>query len=315
MVELCEFNKIHIRKAYHAVSLFYCAKSNPMNALLRIAVQKSGRLLEGSLKLLKECGLSFNNGSQQLKAPARNFPAEILFLRDDDIPQYVQDNVADIGIIGENVFVEKNKSIDLVERLDFSRCRLSIAVPKAENYHGIQWLEGKNIATSYPTIVQQFLNKHKIRAGIHEISGSVEIAPGIGLAEAICDIVSTGSTLISNGLKEVEVVMQSEAVMVVNQSLTPEKQEILDRLLFRLKAVQTARNNKYILLNAPNDSIENIKSVIPGMKSPTVMPLSKPGWSSLHSVVNENDFWDKIDQLKGAGAQGILVVPIEKMII
>ena len=286
-----------------------------MNALLRIAVQKSGRLLEGSLKLLKECGLSFNNGGQQLKAPARNFPAEILFLRDDDIPQYVQDNVADIGIIGENVFVEKNKSIDLVERLDFSRCRLSIAVPKAENYHGIQWLEGKNIATSYPTIVQQFLNRHKIEAGIHEISGSVEIAPGIGLAEAICDIVSTGSTLISNGLKEVEVVMQSEAVMVVNQSLTREKQEILDRLLFRLKAVQTARNNKYILLNAPNDSIEKIKSVIPGMKSPTVMALSKPGWSSLHSVVNENDFWDKIDQLKGAGAEGILVVPIEKMII
>lgn len=286
-----------------------------MNALLRIAVQKSGRLLEGSLKLLKECGLSFNNGNQQLKAPARNFPAEILFLRDDDIPQYVQDNVADIGIIGENVFIEKNKSIDLIERLDFSKCRLSIAVPKAENYAGIQWLEGKNIATSYPTIVRQFLEKHHIKAGIHEISGSVEIAPGIGLAEAICDIVSTGSTLISNGLKEVEVVMHSEAVMVVNRSLTSEKKEILNKLLFRLKAVQTARNNKYILLNSPNDAIEKIKTVIPGMKSPTVMPLSKPGWSSLHSVVNENDFWDKIDQLKDAGAQGILVVPIEKMII
>ncbi len=285
-----------------------------MNTTLRIAIQKSGRLQEGSLALLKESGLSFNNGKDQLKATARNFPVELLFLRDDDIPQYVEDNVADVGIVGENVFVEKQKRNDLIKRLDFSKCRLSIAIPRADTYTGIEFLQGKNIATSYPTIVQQFLDKNNITAGIHEISGSVEIAPGIGLADAICDIVSTGSTLLSNGLKEVAIVMQSEAVMVANPEMTAAKKEILDKLIFRIEAVQSAKSSKYILLNCPNDAIEKITSVLPGINSPTIMPLSKPGWSSLHSVVNENDFWEKIDQLKSFGAQGILVIPIEKMI-
>jgi ATP phosphoribosyltransferase len=286
-----------------------------MQNVLRIAIQKSGRLQEGSLDLLKESGLSFSNGKDQLKTMARNFPVEVLFLRDDDIPQYVEDKVADIGIVGENVFVEKQKRNMLVKRLDFAKCKLSIAVPRAENYSGVQWLEGKNIATSYPTIVRSFLEKHKISAGIHEISGSVEIAPGIGLADAICDIVSTGSTLLSNGLKEVEVVMHSEAVIIANPELEKEKQEILDKLLFRIEAVNKAKNNKYILLNCPNTAIEQITSVIPGMKSPTIIPLQREGWSSLHSVVDENDFWEKIYQLKALGAEGILVVPIEKMIV
>jgi ATP phosphoribosyltransferase len=285
-----------------------------MSTILRIAIQKSGRLQEGSLALLKESGLSISNGKDQLKTTARNFPVEILFLRDDDIPQYIEDNVADIGIVGENVLVEKQKKNELIKRLDFAKCRLSIAVPRAENYTGVQYLEGKNIATSYPIIVQQFLDRNKIKAGIHEISGSVEIAPGIGLADAICDLVSTGSTLLSNGLKEVEVVMQSEAVLIANQNLNTEKKEILSKLLFRIEAVQSAKNSKYILLNCPNEAIPKITSVIPGMNSPTIMPLSKPGWSSLHSVVNENDFWERIDQLKSFGAQGILVIPIEKMI-
>jgi len=285
-----------------------------MSTILRIAIQKSGRLQEGSLALLKESGLSFSNGKDQLKTVVRNFPVEILFLRDDDIPQYVEDQVADVGIVGENVFVEKQRNNNLVKRLDFAKCRLSIAVPRAENYTGLNNLQGKNIATSYPVIVQKFLDEHNIRAGIHEISGSVEIAPGIGLADAICDIVSTGSTLLSNGLKEVEVVMQSEAILISSPQLSPEKQEIVERLLFRFDAVQSAKSNKYILLNCPNEAIEKITSVIPGMNSPTIMPLSKPGWSSLHSVVNENDFWEKIDLLKSFGAQGILVIPIEKMI-
>lgn len=281
---------------------------------LRIAIQKSGRLQEESLKLLKESGLHFSNGKDQLKTQARNFPVELLFLRDDDIPQYVEDKVADAGIVGENVFIEKQKKNELVRRLDFAKCRLSIAIPRAENYTGIQFLEGKNIATSYPVIVQQYLDKHKIKAGIHEISGSVEIAPGIGLADAICDIVSTGSTLLSNGLKEVETVIQSEAVLIATPELASDKKEILDKLIFRINAVQSAKNNKYILLNCPNEAIEKITSVIPGMKSPTIMPLSRKGWSSLHSVVDENDFWEKIYQLKSFGAEGILVIPIEKMI-
>jgi ATP phosphoribosyltransferase len=285
-----------------------------MNTVLRIAIQKSGRLQEGSLQLLKESGLSFN-GKDQLKTQVRNFQAELLFLRDDDIPQYVEDKVADVGIVGENVFAEKQKKNEIIKRLDFAKCRLSIAVPRAENYQGLSYLQGKNIATSYPNIVQKFLQTNNIEAGIHEISGSVEIAPGIGLADAICDLVSTGSTLLSNGLKEVEVVMQSEAVMIINPELEKEKKNILDKLLFRIEAVQKAKNNKYILLNCPNEAIEKITSVIPGMKSPTVIPLSREGWSSLHSVVNENDFWEKIDQLKSFGAQGILVVPIEKMIV
>ena len=286
-----------------------------MNTLLRIAIQKSGRLQEGSLDLLKESGLSFGNGKDQLKAQARNFPVEVLFLRDDDIPQYVEDKVADVGIVGENIFLEKRKKNQLVKRLDFAKCRLSIAVPRSENYDGIKSLDGKNIATSYPNIVMDFLKKNGISAGIHEISGSVEIAPGIGLADAICDIVSTGSTLLGNGLKEVEVVMQSEAVVIANPDLIIEKQDILEKLLFRMEAVKKAKNNKYILMNCPNDSISKITSVIPGMNSPTVIPLGRPGWSSLHSVVDENDFWEKIDLLRSFGAEGILVIPIEKMIV
>lgn len=284
-----------------------------MFVMLRIAIQKSGRLQEDSMKLLKESGLSFSNGSQ-LKTQVRNFPVELLFLRDDDIPQYVEDRVADVGIVGENVFIEKQKNNEIVKRLDFAKCRLSIAIPRNEEYSGVASLQGKNIATSYPVIVQQFLNRHNIVAGIHEISGSVEIAPGIGLADAICDIVSTGSTLLSNGLKEVETVLQSEAVLIATTGLQPEKQQILDQLIFRIDAVQSAKNNKYILLNCPNTAIEKITSIIPGMKSPTIMPLGRPGWSSLHSVVNENDFWEKIGLLKSLGAESILVVPIEKMI-
>ncbi|ELR70892.1 ATP phosphoribosyltransferase [Fulvivirga imtechensis AK7] len=286
-----------------------------MNKKIRIAVQKSGRLQEQSVKLLKECGLAFSNGPNRLKAETFNFPAEILFLRDDDIPQYVEDKVADIGIVGENVFIEKQKQVDLVQRLDFSKCRLAIAVSKDKQYDGPSSLEGKKIATSYPNIVNKFLKEKNINAEIHEISGSVEIAPGIGLADAICDIVSTGSTLLSNGLKEVETVMRSEAVLIANNSLDNEIQELLEKLIFRIKAVNTAKNNKYLLLNSPNESIEAITKVLPGMKSPTVTPLQQEGWSSLHSVVNENEFWAIIDQLKALGAQGILVVPIEKMII
>jgi ATP phosphoribosyltransferase len=286
-----------------------------METLLRIAIQKSGRLQEGSLELLKESGLSFSNGKDQLKTQARNFPVEVLFLRDDDIPQYVEDRVADVGIVGENVLMEKQKDNRLVRRLDFAKCRLSIAIPRSENYGGIKSLQGKNIATSYPNIVKAFLKKNNVDAGIHEISGSVEIAPGIGLADAICDLVSTGSTLMSNGLKEVEVVMHSEAVIIANPYLNEEKTKILDKLLFRVEAVQKAKNSKYILLNCPNTSIDKITSVIPGMKSPTIIPLAREGWSSLHSVVDENDFWEKIDQLRSFGAEGILVVPIEKMIL
>jgi ATP phosphoribosyltransferase len=286
-----------------------------MKTFLRIAIQKSGRLQEGSLALLKETGLSFSNGRDQLKTQARNFPVEVLFLRDDDIPQYVEDKVADVGIVGENIFLEKRRNNEIVKRLDFAKCRLCIAVPRTEDYTGVNWLQGKNIATSYPVIVREFLHSHGVEAGIHEISGSVEIAPGIGLADAICDIVSTGSTLLSNGLKEVETVITSEAVIISNPGLEPEKQTILDRLLFRIEAVKKAKNNKYILLNCPNEAIAKITSVIPGMKSPTIVPLAREGWSSLHSVVDENDFWEKIDLLKSCGAEGILVVPIEKMIV
>jgi ATP phosphoribosyltransferase len=284
-----------------------------MNEVLRIAIQKSGRLQEGSLKLLKDCGLSISNGKDQLKTQASNFPVEVLFLRDDDIPQYIEDGVADAGIIGENIFAEKQKAGEIIKRLNFAKCRLALAVPRTEQYSGINWFEGKNIATSYPNIVSDFLKRNNIKAGIHEISGSVEIAPGIGLADAICDIVSTGSTLLSNGLKEVELVMKSEAVLVAGK-LDADKKQILNKLVFRMEAVQQASNNKYILLNCPNEAIEPITSIIPGMKSPTILPLSKPGWSSLHSVVDENDFWEKIDQLKKLGAEGILVIPIEKMI-
>lgn len=285
-----------------------------MKEVLRIAIQKSGRLQEGSLALLKDCGLSISNGKDQLKTQAANFPLEILFLRDDDIPEYIEDGVADAGIIGENVYIEKQKNNILIKRLGFAKCRLSIAVPRTENYQDSSWLTGKNIATSFPNIAKQFLLKKGIQADIHQISGSVEIAPGIGLADAIFDIVSTGSTLISNGLREVDMVMQSEAVMIARPDLSESKQNILDQLLFRIESVSSAKNNKYILLNCPNEAIQKITDVIPGMKSPTIMPLTRPGWSSLHSVVNENDFWEKIGLLKSFGAEGILVIPIEKMI-
>lgn len=282
---------------------------------LRIAVQKSGRLREESLRLLEEAGISFRSGKDQLKSPSSNFPLEVIFLRDDDIPQYVEDGVVDVGIVGENTVAEKRKQNQPVKKLGFAQCRLSIAVPRGLKYEGTSWLEGKNIATSYPAIVSDFLKQRKVNAGIHEISGSVEIAPGIGLADAIADIVSSGSTLQSNGLQEVEQIMTSEAILIAGpRPPVNGTQDILDQLLFRIDAVNSARSNKYILLNCPNVAIDQITSIIPGMKSPTIMPLARTGWSSLHSVVNENDFWNKIDQLKAAGAEGILVIPIEKMI-
>ncbi|MEO6730077.1 MAG: ATP phosphoribosyltransferase [Ferruginibacter sp.] len=283
--------------------------------MLKIAIQKSGRLYEDSIRLLKECGIELNNGNKQLKAVAFNFPLEVYFLRDDDIPQYVYDGVADIGIVGENVMLEKNKEIDLVYRLGFGRCRLSIAVPKTMQYISLEDLNGLKIATTYSTILQQFLISKKIDAEIHEISGSVEIAPGIGLADAICDLVSSGSTLFTNGLKEVEVILQSEAVLAANQNLSDENRLVLEKLLLRINAVKTAKNNKYILLNAPNHQLKNIFSLLPGMKSPTVVPLAEEGWSSVQSVVNENDFWEVIEKLKLFEAEGIIVIPIEKMIV
>ena len=283
--------------------------------MLKIAIQKSGRLYEDSIKLLKECGIELNNGNKQLKAVALNFPIEVYFLRDDDIPQYVYDGVADIGIVGENVLLEKNKDIDIAYRLGFGRCRLSIAVPKAVQYSSIEDLRGLKIATTYSTILQQYLDEKNISAEIHEISGSVEIAPGIGLADAICDLVSSGSTLFTNGLKEVEVILQSEAVLSANKNLSDEKRLILEKLLLRINSVKTAKNNKYILLNAPNHQLKNIFSLLPGMKSPTVVPLVEEGWSSIQSVVNENDFWEVIEKLKQFEAEGIIVIPIEKMIV
>jgi ATP phosphoribosyltransferase len=283
--------------------------------MLKIAIQKSGRLYDDSIKLLKECGIELNNGNKQLKAAAFNFPIEVYFLRDDDIPQYVYDGVADIGIVGENVLLETTKDIDLVYRLGFSKCRLSIAVPKSIDYNSIEDLKGLKIATTYSTILQKYLNDKKINAEIHEISGSVEIAPGIGLADAICDLVSSGSTLFTNGLKEVEVILKSEAVLTANKNLSAEKKAILEKLLLRINSVKTAKNNKYIVLNAPNDQLKNIASILPGAKSPTIVPLVEVGWSSVHSVVNENDFWDIIEKLKQFGAEGILVMPIEKMIV
>ena len=282
---------------------------------LKIAIQKSGRLYDESVKLLKDCGIDLKNGVNKLKTESDNFPMEIYFLRDDDIPQYVEDAVADVGIVGENVLYETNKKVDIVEQLGFGKCRLSVAVGRSELYGGVNYLQGKRIATTYPVLVQQFLDKNKIKAEIHEISGSVEIAPGIGLADAIVDLVSSGSTLFMNGLKEVETVLQSQAVLIRNESLEEAKQQILEKFLFRIRAVKRARNTKYVLLNAPNEKLKEIIALLPGMKSPTVLPLAEPGWSSVHSVLSENDFWDIIERLKGAGAQGILVVPIEKMVM
>ncbi|MET0464143.1 MAG: ATP phosphoribosyltransferase [Chitinophagaceae bacterium] len=281
---------------------------------IKIAIQKSGRLHDDSVRLFKECGIDISNGGNKLKSTATNFPLEVYFLRDDDIPQYVEDGVADLGIVGENVVYEKKKNVEVLEQLGFGKCRLSIAVSRNETYDR-QFLADKRIATSYPVILQEYLDKHQINAEIHEISGSVEIAPGIGLAEAICDLVSSGSTLLTNGLKEVETILHSQAVLIRNQDLKPEQEQILQRLLFRIRSVKQARNNKYILLNAPNDKLDEIIGLLPGMKSPTVLPLATSGWSSVHSVIDENDFWNLIEQLKDAGAQGILVVPIEKMIL
>jgi ATP phosphoribosyltransferase len=282
---------------------------------LKIAIQKSGRLYEESVKLLKDCGIDLKNGVNKLKTESDNFPMEIYFLRDDDIPQYVEDAVADIGIVGENVLYEKNKKVDIVEYLGFGKCRLSVAVARGEQYNGVGYLQGKRIATTYPLLVKQFLEKNKIDADIHEISGSVEIAPGIGLSHAIVDLVSSGSTLFMNGLKEVETVLSSQAVLIGNGNLDAAQQVTLEKFLFRIRAVRKARNNKYILLNAPNDKLQEIIGLLPGMKSPTVLPLAEAGWSSVHSVLAENDFWEIIERLKEAGAQGILVVPIEKMVM
>ncbi|HRP57566.1 ATP phosphoribosyltransferase [Agriterribacter sp.] len=283
--------------------------------MLKLAIQKSGRLHEDSMKLLKECGIAVSNGANKLKTEATNFPLQVFFLRDDDIPQYVEDAVADIGIVGENVVYEKNKLVKTVEQLGFGACRLSIAVVRGEQYSNIQSLEGKRIATSYPHLTKQFLKKNKVNAEIHEISGSVEIAPGIGLSDAICDLVSSGSTLLTNGLKEVETILHSQAVLIRHNNFNKVQQQVLDKLLFRIHAVRKAKNNKYILLNAPNDKLDEIVGLLPGMKSPTVLPLADKGWSSVHSVLSEDEFWDKIEQLKAAGAQGILVVPIEKMVL
>ncbi len=282
---------------------------------IRIAVQKSGRLYEDSVKLLKECGIDLRNVKDRLKTESDNFPLEVFFLRDDDIPQYVADGVADIGIVGENVLLEKNKTITEVEQLGFGKCRLSIAVPRNQPYEGVSSLQGKKIATSYPFLVNRYLQQHQVTADIHEISGSVEIAPGIGLADVVADLVSSGSTLFMNGLKEVATILESQAVLVRNTGLAQPQLEVLDKLLFRIRAVKKAKRNKYILLNAPNEKINEIIALLPGMKSPTVLPLAASGWSSVHSVLDEDTFWDKIEQLKAAGAQGILVIPIEKMVM
>ncbi|EIM78578.1 ATP phosphoribosyltransferase [Nitritalea halalkaliphila LW7] len=286
-----------------------------MNQVIRIAVQKSGRLSEDSLKLIKECGIKFYNGTGKLKSTSTNFPIEFLYLRDDDIPGYVADGVADLGIVGQNELVEKDKEVQVIKPLGFSKCRLSLAIPKGESYEGLSYFQGKRIATSYPKILGDFLRDAGIQAEIHEISGSVEIAPSIGLAAGICDIVSSGSTLMMNGLKEVAEIFKSEAVLIAHPDLSAEKQETVEKLLFRMNAVQTGKNNKYVLLNAPNENLEKITSLLPGMRSPTILPLAEAGWSSVHSVINEETFWDKIEDLRAAGAEGILVVPIEKMIV
>ena len=286
-----------------------------MKKKLHIAVQKSGRLHDESLKLLNDCGISIDNGKDQLKAVARNFPLEIFYLRNGDIPQYLRDGVVDIAIIGENLLVEKGDDISIKEKLGFSKCRVSIAIPKEDTYKGIESLMGKKIATSYPNTVKGFLAKKGINAELHIINGSVEIAPNIGLSDAVCDIVSSGSTLFKNNLKEVEVLFKSEAVLAASSSLDAEKNDILKKLQFRIQSVLKGRQSKYILMNVPNDSIDIISSILPVLKSPTVLPLAEPGWSSLHSVINEGKFWEVIDELKAAGAQDILVCPVEKMVL
>ena len=282
---------------------------------LKIAVQKSGRLFEDSIKLLKDCGISYDNGKDQLKVQVENFPIEIYFLRNSDIPQYVEDGVVDVAIVGENLLIEKQKDIEIVQKLGFSKCRVSLAVPKDIETNDLQYFQGKKIATSYPNTVKTFLAKNNIQAEIHVISGSVEIAPNIGLADGICDIVSSGSTLFKNGLRETVTILKSEAVLAKNKKLTPEKLEILDQLIFRIQAVIRSKNTKYILMNVPNDKIQEVSDILPVLKSPTIVPLVEEGWSSLHSVIEEKRFWEVIDQLKKAGAEGILIIPIEKMIL
>ncbi|OUJ74735.1 ATP phosphoribosyltransferase [Hymenobacter crusticola] len=282
--------------------------------MIRLAIQKSGRLSEDSLNLIRECGISFVSSTYKLKTEATNFPLEILFLRDDDIPGYVQDGVADLGIVGQNVLVEAGFPKLEVEALGFSKCRLSLAVPRGAEYSSVASLQGKNIATSYPEILGRYLTGEGVQAQLHTISGSVEIAPSIGLADAICDIVSSGSTLLGNGLREVETVFRSEAVLIANQNLNTEKQHLLEQLRFRMQAVRRARRNKYIILNAPVAALDQVKALLPGIKSPTVTKLAEEGWVSVQSVVNEDDFWHVTDQLKAVGAEGILVLPIEKMI-
>ncbi|NLP59153.1 ATP phosphoribosyltransferase [Lutibacter sp. B1] len=282
---------------------------------IKIAVQKSGRLNEDSLAILKDCGISIDNGKDQLKAQSSNFPLEVLYLRNGDIPQYLRDGVVDIAIIGENVLIEKGQDIGIVEKLGFSKCRVSIAVPKGKKYNSIKDLDGKRIATSYPNTVVEYFKKFNVQPDIHLINGSVEIAPNIGLADAICDIVSSGSTLFKNNLKEVEVMLKSEAVLAVSPNISKENQLLLDKLQFRIKAVLKARKSKYILMNAPNDKIENIIKILPGMRSPTVLPLAEKGWSSIHTVIEKDTFWEVIDELKENGAEGLLVIPIEKLVL
>ncbi|MGB0315591.1 MAG: ATP phosphoribosyltransferase [Flavobacteriaceae bacterium] len=283
--------------------------------MIRIAIQKSGRLHQDSLSLLKRCGISIDNGKDQLKAAARNFPMEVFYLRNGDIPQYLRDGVVDLAIIGENLIIEKGEDLEVKEPLGFSKCKVSIAVPKNQTFKSLEDLNGKRIATSYPNTVTNFLAKNKIKAELHIINGSVEIAPNIGLADAICDIVSSGSTLFKNNLKEVVEIGRSQAVLVQAPGISSELQQTIDKLRFRIQAVLRAKQSKYILLNAPNDKIKAISAILPVLKSPTVLPLAQEGWSSLHSVINESDFWEVIDQLKAAGAEDILVCPIEKMVL
>lgn len=282
---------------------------------IKIAVQKSGRLNEDSLKILKDCGISIDNGQDQLKASARNFPMEVLYLRNGDIPQYLKDGVVDMAIIGENILIEKGAGIEIVQKLGFSKCRVSLAIPKEVPYSSIADLKGKRIATSYPNTVEAFLRERGVEADLHIINGSVEIAPNIGLADAICDIVSSGSTLFKNNLREVEVMLQSEAVLAVSPKIGSAQRKILGQFIFRLQSVLEARQNRYVLMNAPNDCLEAIIQLLPGMRSPTVLPLAEAGWSSIHTVINKDRFWEVLDQVKKEGAEGILVCPIEKMIL
>lgn len=281
---------------------------------LKIAIQKNGRLNNDSLKLLKNCGISIDNGKNQLKVSVNNFPIELLYLRNSDIPQYIEDGVADIGIIGENMLIEKQNEVQIIERLGFAKCKVSLAVPKEINNDSLEYFQGKRIATSYPNTLSSYLKKSKIDADIHVISGSVEIAPNIGLADGICDIVSSGSTLFRNGLRETQVILTSEAVLVKSPQLSMEKEQLLDKLLFRIRAVLRAKNTKYILMNVPESKVGAVTNILPVLKSPTVLPLAQKGWYSLHSVIEENKFWEVIDELKTAGAEDILIIPIDKMV-